>query len=74
MKFKTNAKCAGCSSAIIKAVSAKFPDAEWKLDLDSADKVLEAHGIPENAETAAIVEKTIEETGFKGSWLPGTGY
>ena len=55
-------------------MSAKFPDAEWNLDLDTADKILEAHGIPENAETAAIVEKTLEETGFKGNWLPGTGY
>lgn len=52
----------------------KFPNAEWSLDLDSADKELEVHGIPEDAETAAQVIKTLEETGFKGSWLRGTGY
>lgn len=69
MKFKTNAKCGGCKTAIINAVSAKFPDAQWSMDLDNMDKVLEAHGIPENAETAALVVKTIEETGFKGAWI-----
>lgn len=76
MKFKTNAKCEGCSSSILSGVRSKFPNAEWSLDLESADKVLEAHGLPENAETAAQVEKTIEETGFKGSWIQSerTGY
>ncbi len=39
------------------------------MDLTTADKVLEAHGIPEDADTAAQVVKTIEETGFKGSWI-----
>lgn len=69
MKFKINAKCEGCKAAIINAVSAKFPDARWDMDLTTADKVLEAHGIPEDADTAAQVVKTIEETGFKGSWI-----
>lgn len=74
MKFKTDAQCAHCKATILKAVEAKFPDAEWSLDLDNADKILEVHGIPEDAETAAQVEKTLQETGFKGTWLPGTGY
>lgn len=69
MKFKTNAKCAGCSSAILNGVRSKFPNAQWSLDLESADKVLEVHGLPEDAATARQVEKTIEETGFKGAWI-----
>ncbi|MCM1153346.1 MAG: heavy metal transport/detoxification protein [Muribaculum sp.] len=69
MKFKTNAKCNGCKTAILNAVQEKFPDAQWSLDLENTDKVLEVHGIPEDADTAAQVVKTIEETGFKGSWL-----
>lgn len=69
MKFKTNAKCAGCSQAIIGALNQQFPNAQWNLDLDTADKVLEVHGIPEDAEKAAQIIKTIEETGFKGSWI-----
>ena len=69
MKFKTNAKCGGCSSAILGAVRSKFPNQEWSLDLNSADKVLEMHGVDDDPETAAQVVKTIEETGFKGAWL-----
>lgn len=69
MKFKTNARCAGCSAAILKAMNAKFPDEEWTLDLDNADKILENHGIPADAAKAAEVIKTLEETGFKGSWI-----
>jgi len=69
MRFKTNAKCNGCKTAILGAVRDRFPNAEWSMDIEDADKVLEAHGLPENAETAAQVEKVIAETGFKGSWI-----
>lgn len=69
MQFKTNAECENCSSRILSAVRSKFPDAEWSLDLSTADKVLQAHGMPEDAEKAAQVVRTIEETGFKGSWI-----
>lgn len=69
MKFKTNAKCAGCQARILSAMQLRFPNEEWTLDLQSADKVLENHGVPENAEKAAQVIKTLEETGFKGSWI-----
>ena len=74
MKFSTNAKCGGCKAAIINGLQEKFPDARWSLDLESADKVLEVDGLPENAETAARVEAAIAETGFKGSWLRPPGY
>lgn len=69
MKFKTNARCAGCKNAILNAVQEKFPNAQWDMDIDNVDKILEVHGLPENAETAAEVEKTLAETGFTGSWL-----
>ncbi|MDE6009924.1 MAG: heavy metal transport/detoxification protein [Muribaculaceae bacterium] len=70
MKFKTNAKCGGCSATILKGMREHFPNQEWTLDLDSADKVLEMHGIPDDPEKAAEVEKAIAATGFKGSWIP----
>lgn len=70
MKFKTNAKCGGCKAAILGAVQSKYPDMQWSMDLDNVDKVLECHGIPDDAAKAREIEKTIEETGFKGSWLP----
>ena len=69
MQFRTNAKCQGCSSAIINGVKNRFPDAELTLDLSSADKVLHVHGIPEDAEHAAQVEKAIQESGFSGAWI-----
>lgn len=69
MQFTTNAKCAGCQTRILNAMRAKFPNEEWSLDLTTADKVLENHGVPEDAEKAAQVVKTLEETGFKGAWI-----
>ena len=69
MTFKTNAKCEDCVAAIKEAVQKKFPDAKLNLDLESADKVLHVHGIPENSENAALIERNIEEAGFKGAWL-----
>ena len=75
MKFKTNARCGGCRATILKAVQGRFPDAEWSMEVESADKVLEMHGVPEDAGLAAEVEKTIAETGFKGSWIrPASEY
>lgn len=69
MQFKTNAKCEHCSQTILDKMRSKFPDAQWSLDLETADKVLEGHGIPEDAEHAAQVEAAIAETGFRGSWI-----
>lgn len=69
MKFKTNAKCEGCRTAILNAVNNRFPNEKWSLDLENADKVLECHGVPYDADKAAQVIKTIEETGFKGSYI-----
>lgn len=70
MRFKTNAKCGGCKAAIMNAVQSKFPDMNWSMEVESADKVLECHGMPDDSAKAAEIVKTIEETGFKGSWLP----
>lgn len=69
MQFKTNAKCSDCVAAIKQAVKRKFPDADMKLELESADKVLEIHGIPEDSQHAAEVESAIKEAGFQGAWL-----
>ena len=69
MDFKTNAACTNCVAAITKEVQRKFPDAQLKLDLESADKVLHVHGVPEDSEHAAQVESALKEAGFEGSWL-----
>ena len=61
-------------SAILEGMKKKFPNAEWDLDLNSADKVLEVHGLPEDSEHAAQVEAAVAETGFTGSWIRPDGY
>lgn len=73
MKFKTNAKCQDCVSAIKLAVKRKFPDADLKMELENTDKVLEIHGIPEDSEHAAQVESAIKEAGFEGAWITEGG-
>ncbi len=70
MKFKTNAGCARCKAKILESMQSHFPNMEWSLDLDNADKMLECHGIPDDSEKAAEIIKTLEQTGFKGSWVP----
>ena len=69
MDFKTNAKCSDCMAAIKMALKRKFPDSELKLELESDDKVLHIHGLPEDSEHAAQVESAIKEAGFEGAWL-----
>lgn len=71
MKFKTNAQCEHCKKVILDRVHKLFPNAQWDLDLQNADKVLEVHGIPENSEYAQQVIKALQETGFEGSWIRG---
>ncbi|MDE6409217.1 MAG: heavy metal transport/detoxification protein [Muribaculaceae bacterium] len=74
MKFKTNAKCAGCKTTILNHLQSKFPNENWSLDLENTDKVLEMHGVPDDEARAREVENAVAETGFKGTWMPQTGY
>ena len=69
MDIKTNAKCQDCVAAIKQAVLRKFPNADLRLELETTDKVLHIHGLPEDSEHAAQVESAIKEAGFQGSWL-----
>lgn len=78
MQFKTNAKCVGCENAILDKMNQQFPNYRWSMNLEHVDKILECHGVPDDSEKAAQVLKTLEETGFKGSWIQNsesrTGY
>lgn len=69
MDIKTNAKCQDCVASIKQAVREKFPDADLKMELETTNKVLHIHGIPEDSEHASQVESAIKEAGFEGSWL-----
>jgi len=61
MKFKTNAKCAGCEAAIRMKLNGVLPESDWSLDLDSPDKVLTVKGdVP-----AAAIMSAVEDAGFR---------
>lgn len=67
MKFKTNAKCSGCTSAIVSALAPVAPASEWQFDLTSADKTLTYVGSSaiDRNQVVAIIEKA----GFKAEPL-----
>lgn len=69
MQIQTNAKCTDCVAAIKQAVLRKFPGADLKLELETTDKVLHIHGLPEDSIHAAQVESAIKEAGFQGAWI-----
>lgn len=71
MKFKTNAKCGGCSATILATVRALFPESRADLDLASPDKILTVSGIPEDAETAGRLAAAIAASGFQATVLEG---
>ena len=69
MKFKTNIKTVPEFEEMKQILQKKFPDATISMDEMNEDKVLHIHGLPEDSEHAAEVERNIEEAGFKGAWL-----
>lgn len=69
MLFTVNAQDEAARDALLNHVQRQFPNARWSEDLQTADRYLEVHGIPEDPATAQQVLKGIEETGFKGAWV-----
>ena len=67
MKIKTNAKCAGCSAAIKKALAAIAPAEEWEIDLTSPDRILTYKGTPEPSVDAVVA--AIRAAGFQATPL-----
>lgn len=68
MKYKTNAKCGGCTAAMTSALARLAPADAWKWDLSSPDKTLEFVGPGPEPEPSAIIS-AIEKAGFKASLL-----
>lgn len=65
MKFKTNAKCGGCVSAIGDKLNKLVKEDQWSIDLKSPEKELEVTAdIP-----AATVIAAVTEAGFKAEQL-----
>ncbi len=63
MKFKTNAKCGGCSAAIIDKLSNIAPAEYWSVDLSSPDKVLTYSG--NDPVDAEAVMQAVRDAGFQ---------
>lgn len=40
LKFKTNARCSGCTARMAEVLDGKVGKENWSLDLESPDKVL----------------------------------
>ncbi len=61
-KFRTNAKCGGCSAKIGKALEQNgVPAGEWSLDLATPEKLLTV-----DSEMAAdAIIRIVAEAGFK---------
>lgn len=67
MKFKTNAKCGGCTSAIISALSFIAPASDWQFDLSSPDKTLTYVGSAEIDPEKVV--SIIAKAGFKAELI-----
>ncbi len=63
LKFKTNARCAGCSAAIRKALGNIAPESSWNIDLESPDRILTYNG--SDPVSADEVMKAVAAAGFK---------
>lgn len=67
MKIKTNAKCAGCSAAIKKALTPIAPAEEWEIDLTSPDRILTYTGAHEPSVSAVVA--AVRAAGFQAEPL-----
>ncbi len=65
MKFKTNAKCGGCVTAIGNKLNEVIDSSEWSIDLASPDRILTVTAdIP-----SARVVQAVESAGFKADFI-----
>ena len=65
MKFKTNAKCGGCVSAIGAKLNKIMSSDDWSINLADPNKVLEV----KTDIAPATVIATVKEAGFKAEQL-----
>ena len=65
MKFKTNAKCGGCVSAIGAKLNTIMSSDDWSINLADPNKVLE---VKTNIAPATAIA-TVKEAGFKAEQL-----
>ena len=69
MKFKLNTASSDSVLAIQEKIRKNFPDTELNFELETTDKVLHIHGVPDDHDYASRIESAIKESGYEGSWL-----
>ncbi|MDH6304161.1 copper chaperone [Parabacteroides sp. PF5-5] len=65
MKFKTNAKCGGCVSAIGDKLNKVIKPEEWHIDLNTPEKLLK---VTANVSPETIIA-LVADAGFKAQQL-----
>lgn len=65
MKFKTNAKCGGCVSAIGAKLNKIMKENEWSINLNSPEKMLQ---VTANLPSESIIA-AVAEAGFRAEQL-----
>lgn len=65
LKFRTNAKCGGCITAIGAKLNRIVSPGDWSIDLKDPDKALTVTtDLP-----ADEIQRTVEEAGFKATLI-----
>ena len=64
--FKTSLKCNGCIKAITPGIESIIEVKDWKVDLDSADKVLEVEA---SSDVTDQVIENVKKAGYEISRL-----
>ena len=60
LKFKTNAKCGGCSARIGEALKSSIHPQEWSIDLSSSNRTLTV----QTDHTAEEVMQVVRAAGY----------
>ena len=68
LKFRTNAKCSGCTAKIDAELSKLLPAASWSFDLSSPDRTLT---VAAGSVTADRIAAAVETAGYRAELLPG---
>lgn len=67
LKFRTSAKCAGCTAKIDGELAKILPAGSWSFDLSSPDKTLTVTGSPVEA---AKIAQAVQAAGYRAEEMP----
>lgn len=67
LKFRTSAKCSGCTAKIDGELSKILPAGSWSFDLSNPDKTLTVTDSPVGAEKIA---QAVQAAGYRAEEIP----